>query len=80
RPGSPAAVPLRRHPRAALRVLLVRWVPVSALPALVLSVTAAVAAGEGGQTIAWADQDEVLALAVDAVPGLLAPFVEPDPH
>lgn len=158
-PDSPAAVPLRRHPRAALRVLLVRWVPASALPALglavpaalgvlpdrlwqpalllvplavvgallefanlghapvgpflvarggaavrsttvvrrdgiiawrmrrsvfhrrsrLLSVTAAVAAGKGGRTIAWADQDEVLALAVDAVPGLLAPFVEPDP-
>ncbi|GAA3222733.1 PH domain-containing protein [Pseudonocardia petroleophila] len=158
-PSSPAAVPLRRHPAAALRVLLLQWVPVSLLPALglavpaalgvfphwpwqlalvlvpaaaagaalefgnlghalsgeflvarggsgvrrtaavrrdgviawrlrrtvlqrrprLLSVTAAVAAGRGTHTIAYADQDEVLAVAAEAVPGLLAPFLEPDP-
>ncbi|MBW0115775.1 PH domain-containing protein [Pseudonocardia abyssalis] len=157
--SSPAAVALRRHPAAALRVLLLRWVPVSLLPAVglavpallgvfphwpwqlalalvppavagavlefgnlghalsgaflvarsgsgvrrtavvrrdgviawrfrrtvlqrrprLLSVTAAVAAGKGAHTIAYADQDEVLRVAADAVPGLLAPFLEPDP-
>ncbi|MHA6780853.1 PH domain-containing protein [Pseudonocardia saturnea] len=159
-PGSPAAVALVRHPATALRVLLVRWVPMSLLPALglavpallgvfphwpwllalvlvplavvgavlefgnlghavsgaflvarggsgvrrtavvrrdgiiawrlrrsvlqrrprLLSATAAVAAGKGAHVIAWADQDEVLAAAADAVPGLLAPFLEPDPR
>ena len=158
--SSPAAVALVRHPAAALRVLLARWVPVSLLPALglavpallgvfphwpwllalvlvplavvgavlefgnlghavsgeflvarggsgvrrtavvrrdgviawrlrrsvlqrrprLLSVTAAVAAGKGAHVIAWAGQDEVLATAADAVPGLLAPFLEPDPR
>lgn len=158
-PSSPARVLLARHPAAALRVLLLQWVPMSLLPAVglavpaalgvfphwpwqlalvlavpaavgaalefgnlghalsgaflvarsgsgvrrtavvrrdgviawqlrrtvlqrrsrLLSVTAAVAAGKGTHTIAYADQDEVLALAADAVPGLLAPFLEADP-
>lgn len=38
------------------------------------------AAGKGAHVIAWAGQDEVLATAADAVPGLLAPFLEPDPR
>lgn len=44
-----------------------------------LSASAAVAAGSGAHTISYADQDELLALAADAVPDLLAPFLEPDP-
>ncbi|MGH3568976.1 MAG: PH domain-containing protein [Pseudonocardia sp.] len=43
-----------------------------------LTVSAAVAAGKGAHTISYADQDEVLAMTRDAVPGLLAPFLEID--
>lgn len=158
--GAQVFVPLCPHPVAALRVVLLQWVPVSALPALglavpavlgvfpwwptqlalvlvpvaigfavlefrnlghgragefliarggsgvrhtaavrcdgiiawrfrrtvlqrrprLLSASAAVAAGKGAHTIAYADQDAVLRLAADAVPGLLAPFLEPDPR
>ena len=39
-PDSPALAPLRTHPRAALRVLLVQWVPVSLLPAAGLAAPA----------------------------------------
>jgi len=43
-----------------------------------LTTSAAVAAGKGAHTINYADQDEVLAMARDTVPGLLAPFLELD--
>lgn len=43
-----------------------------------LAASAAVAAGMGAHTIGYADQDEVPAMARDAVPGLLAPFLEID--
>lgn len=154
----PATLPLRAHPRAALRVLLVLWLAVAAVPAVVLWVlavvdlfphwpwqaalvllvpaaacawlehrnlghtltpthliarggstvrrtvavrrdgiiawrfrrtvlqrrarlltaTAAVAAGKGAEVIEYAAQDDVLATAREAVPGLLTPFLEPD--
>lgn len=158
-PDSPAAGPLRPHPRTALRVLLLREVPVSLLPAVGLAVpavlgtgfphwpwqvalllvpvavgsallayrslgharhgaflvaregagirktavlrcdgiiawrfrrtvfqrrprllsgAAAVAAGSGAHWIRYASQDDVLAVADDAVPGLLTPFLELD--
>jgi putative membrane protein len=44
-----------------------------------LSATAAVAAGKGEPTIRYAAQDDVLRVARDAVPGLLAPFLEEEP-
>ncbi|MGI5128521.1 PH domain-containing protein [Pseudonocardia sp. CA-107938] len=43
-----------------------------------LTATAAVAAGKGAHTIRYADQDGVLLVARDAVPGLLDAFLEPD--
>lgn len=43
----------------------------------VLNVTATTAAGAGAYTVRDADASEGLAFAVEAVPGLLAPFVEP---
>jgi putative membrane protein len=46
--------------------------------ACLLTATAAVAAGKGAEVIEYAGQDDVLAVARDAVPGLLAPFLEPD--
>jgi putative membrane protein len=156
---SPATAPLRRHPAAALRVLLVQGVPAALVPSVVLGVlaafglvpswiwllllvlpvlatvsawmeyrnlgharveeflvsragaavrntvvvrcdgviawrfrrtvvqrrsrllsaTAAVAAGKGEPTIRYAAQDDVLRVARDAVPGLLAPFLEEEP-
>lgn len=41
-----------------------------------LTATAAVAAGEGEQTIRYAGPGDVLLVARDAVPGLLEPFLE----
>ncbi|MEU1347166.1 PH domain-containing protein [Streptomyces sp. NPDC005795] len=43
----------------------------------VLNITATTAAGAGAYTVYDADASEGLAFAVEAVPGLLAPFVEP---
>lgn len=156
--ASPLAVPIRRHPRSAMRPILLQW-SVFAVPAVVLGVlaaldlvpgwlweaalvlvvagiagalleyanlgharagdylvarhgsgvrtttavrcdgiiawqfrrtvlqrrprlltaTAAVAAGKGTHTIRYAQQDEILLVARDAVPGLLDPFLEPAP-
>lgn len=44
-----------------------------------LTATAAVAAGKGTHVVRYAAQDDVLAVARDAVPGLLDPFLEPEP-
>jgi putative membrane protein len=44
-----------------------------------VTVTATTAAGSGAYSVPDADADEGLALAAAAVPGLLAPFVEPVP-
>ncbi|HEY9330807.1 MAG TPA: PH domain-containing protein, partial [Streptomyces sp.] len=43
-----------------------------------LNITATTAAGAGAYTVYDADTSEGLAFAVEAVPGLLAPFVEPN--
>ncbi|GLF98603.1 PH domain-containing protein [Streptomyces yaizuensis] len=46
----------------------------------VLTLTATTAAGAGGYAVRDADAGEGLAFAADAVPGLLAPFLEPPPR